>query len=65
MRSLCIAHVFHMLGEMIAEAGHFTRAVYQIQLAILNAKVNSQILPKDEKSWANIELDLTQLLFGH
>ena len=47
---------------MMAEAGHFTRAVYQIQLAILNARVNSQILPEGEKSWPNTKLDLTQFI---
>lgn len=39
MRILCIAHVFHMLGNVIAEAGYFEVAVYQIYLANLMQKL--------------------------
>lgn len=35
MKILHISYVFHILGKMIAEAGHFEVPVYQIYLAYL------------------------------
>lgn len=40
---LCTAHVFHMVGKIIAESGY---QGYQVHFAILNAHVNSKNLLK-------------------
>lgn len=59
MRILHIAYVFHILGKMIAEAGHLEVAVYQIYLGYLIQEFIIKFYFK--KSWMNIKMNITLL----